>query len=345
MPNTYTAKKLCNQPKPAMPALPVGIDPKRASFIFTNGTKWANGTNIKYMFIEGPEAQWKVVRWAFKQWKALGIGLTFTETKHIDEAMVRIGFDLTDGSWSYVGREILTVSKPNRTMNFGWDLTADAYGKTTALHEIGHTIGFQHEHQSPFAGIVWNTDAVYKEFSGPPNNWSKPMIDQNIINKMAANELTGSNWDPASIMEYEFGPGLVEQPAAYTNGIFPPGVLSATDIQGVKSFYPETSASSIIKLDTLKSVPITARSGQQADFSFTPGITRKYTFQTVGEMDTVMVVSEAGDTENHYLQGDDDTGHNTNTKITLPLVKGRKYIINVRVVYTPNANGGAIVVI
>lgn len=328
-----------------MPPMPPDVGPKRAAFIFTNGTKWANGTNIKYMFIEGPEPQWAVVRQAFQQWMDLGIGLTFAETTNIEEAMVRIGFDLTDGSWSYVGRDILGISKPDRTMNFGWDLTADAYGMTTALHEIGHTIGFQHEHQSPFSGIVWNTDAVYQSFSGPPNNWSTAKIDANIINKMPANELTGSNWDSTSIMEYEFGPGLVLQPDGFQQGIFPPGTLSNLDIQGVKSFYPAIAAASFIKLDPLKSVAITAKSGEQANFSFTPDVTRKFTFQTVGEMDTVMVVSEKGDTENHYLSGDDDSGHDRNTKITLPLVKGREYVVNVRVVYTPDANGGAIVVV
>lgn len=121
------------------------------------------------MFIEGAEAQKKVVRAAFKKWKDIGIGISFQEVSDIDEAMVRIGFDHNDGSWSYVGRTILTISKAERTMNFGWDLTND-YGMTTAIHEIGHTIGFEHEHQSPFTGIVWDTAAVYKEFSGPPNN-------------------------------------------------------------------------------------------------------------------------------------------------------------------------------
>jgi hypothetical protein len=344
MATNYVTKKLCSQPKLILQPLPPGIGETRAFFILSNNKKWVNGTLIKYMFVEGPKEQRDVVKKAFQQWKDLGIGLSFSETDQVDESIVRIGFDQTDGSWSYVGRDILTIPKPDRTMNFGWDLTADAYGLTTALHEIGHTIGFQHEHQSPFAGIVWNTDAVYREFSGPPNNWPKDQIDSNIINKIPANQLTGSKWDPTSIMEYEFGPGLVIEPAEFKVGIFPPGILSSVDIKGVTSFYPDMTAASIVDLKVLQCATITAKSGEQANFTFTPTATRKYTFQTFGEMDTVMVVSEKGDKENHYLSGDDDSGAEKNTKIGLPLVKERTYLVNVRVLFSPTENSGGIVV-
>ncbi len=235
-------------------------------------------------------------------------------------------------------------------MNFGWDLTADAYGFTTALHEIGHTIGFQHEHQSPFAGIVWDTDAVYKEFSGPPNSWPKEEIDSNIINKIPPNQVTGSKWDPTSIMEYEFGPGLVKEPVEFNAGIFPPGTLSSFDVDGVKSFYPaqtpagDAAPVAMPELTIMQSAPINAKSGDQVNFLFTAPVTRKYTFQTFGTLDTVMVVSEKGDTENHYLSGDDDSGTDKNTKIGLPLVKDRQYLVNVRVLFSPGENSGGILV-
>ncbi len=209
---------------------------------------------------------------------------------------------------------------------------------------IGHTIGFQHEHQSPYSGIEWNTPAVYAEFSGPPNNWPKNQIDANILSKLPANQVKGSAWDPKSIMEYEFGPGLVLLPAQYKKGIFPPGILSANDIKGVKSFYPVVRESTIVKLKLNKSAVIKANSGGQDDYIFTAPTTKKYTFQTVGQLDTVMVVSEKATTENYYLSGDDDSGLDKNARITLPLVKGRDYLINLRVMFTPYAQSGSIIV-
>ncbi len=344
MTKKYQQRKLCSQPRLILQTFDKNISSSRMRFIMSSNKKWVNGTELTYMFIEGAKRQQDVVRQAFKKWKSLGIGISFTEVMTKAEAMIRIGFDHSDGSWSYVGRDVLTIPKKERTMNFGWDLT-DAYGMTTALHEIGHTIGFQHEHQSPFTGIEWNTAAVYKEFSGEPNNWSKGEIDRNILDKISPNQVRGSNWDAKSIMQYEFGPGLIKKPLQFKNGIFPPGVLSKEDIKGIKQFYPVLAATrAVTSLKVLQSEMIGALSGEQADFAFTAPLTKKYTFQTFGEMDTVMVVSEKDKKKKHYLSGDDDSGQEKNTKITLPLVKGRQYIINVRVMYAAEDSGAGIVV-
>src|SRR5205814_194392 len=83
------------------------------------------------------------------------------------------------------------------------------YGRGTALHELGHVLGMEHEHQNPFAGIKWHDDAVYQSLGGPPNNWSRQTTFHNILEKLDPQQVQGSSWDPDSIMEYEFEPGLV----------------------------------------------------------------------------------------------------------------------------------------
>jgi hypothetical protein len=339
-----TKKKLCKQPLPKKRTFEPGISAHRMGYILSGGLKWVNGTVITYFFLEGDAAQHRVVRKGFETWKAVGVGVSFKETTDGREAMVRIGFDHSDGSWSYVGREILSVPFGERTMNFGWDLTANSYGLTTAVHEIGHTLGFQHEHQSPFAGIEWNKKAVYAEFSGPPNNWPKEQIDINILDKLPANQVQGSAWDPDSIMEYEFGPGLVARPLAFVNGIYPPGTLSAKDIAGVRSFYPVRRAEVKNALQLGERLLVKAASGEQDEFVFTAPYTRKYCFQTAGSLDTVLVVSEMGETENYYLSGDDDSGFDKNSKVTLPLVKGRRYLVQLRVLYAPEGKEGTMMV-
>ncbi|MES2625236.1 MAG: M12 family metallopeptidase [Pseudomonadota bacterium] len=340
---TSKPKKFCRQPPPVEQPHEPGIDARRMRYILASNKKWLNGTELKYMFLEGATTQRDVVRKAFKQWKDLGIGLTFKEVGTLDEAILRIGFDQHDGSWSYVGRDNLTIPANESTMNFGWRLD-NAYGMTTALHEIGHALGFQHEHQSPFTGIEWNMAAVRAYFSGPPNNWSAANIEHNILRKLGSNTVEGSNWDPTSIMEYEFGPGLVVKPEQFNDGIYPPGILSPADVAGVKKFYPPKPVIKVEKLQVGISVPIAAATGEQADFIFKAPYTRKYSIQTTGSLDTVMVLYEKDGTQLYYLAGDDDSGYDKNSRIRMSMVRNREYKISVRVLYSSGRNKGYMLV-
>jgi hypothetical protein len=151
----------------------VAANPSRQRAIIVSASKWMNHTVLHYAFFKGgrwkvPPEQAAVIRKAFQQWQDVPIGLQLVEVDDLREAEIRIGFMLNDGSWSYIGRDVLHIPVNERTMSFGWRLDRDDYGLTTAIHEIGHTLGMPHEHQNPFAGIVWNEEAVYDHLGGPP---------------------------------------------------------------------------------------------------------------------------------------------------------------------------------
>lgn len=172
---------------------------------------------LAYAFSNGPTARKDAVRIALAKWQAPDIGLSFIEVSSLVSVRIRIAFGQTDGSWSYVGTDGLTIAPARSTMNFGWDLTTPS-GHSTALHEIGHAPGFPREHQSPFAGTVWYEAAVYASPGGPPNNGSRAETLQNMLEKMVADTVQGSKRDPNAVMHGQFDPGMILKPVKHKKG-------------------------------------------------------------------------------------------------------------------------------
>jgi len=351
------AMRFCSNPPVIVKGLDAGIANERARLILINRNKWANGTTLHYYFFNkaadgafvdyedgtrewiswrGSKAQQEVVRKAFTVWKKTGIGLVFKEVKHREDAEIRIGFMKEDGSWSYVGRDILLQPVEERTMNFGWNIaiTDRHNGIDTAIHEIGHTLGLQHEHQNPFAGIVWDEDAVYASLGAPPNNWDKATTYENIIKKLDKRMVNGSNWDPASIMHYPFEAGLIKKPTQFIQGLQPPGGVSEQDITYALKFYPTVNPTKDMVIKSGVPVAIAVDNAEQQDFIFKPTATRYYTLATTGIPDTVMVLShKKEDGQLQFISGDDNSGTGENALIKIKLFRGNTYLIQLKVYY------------
>lgn len=288
---------------------------------------------LKYYFFtntawRGTPAERDVVRAAFKAWKDIGIGLEFAEVNMPEEAEIRIGFQRGDGAWSHLGRDVLDQGQSDRTMNFGWNIRDDI---DTAIHEIGHTLGFPHEHQNPHAGIQWNEEAVYADLAGPPNHWGREKTFWNIIRKLPQSEVEGSAWDKDSIMHYPFKAGLIVKPEGFENQpLVPAPGLSARDKEFAKRFYPPLSANDYRVLSPFQSVQATIDPGGQMNFIVNPTATRRYRFATLGDSDTVMVLFEEVGDELRFRSGDDDSGEDFNASLEEKLFAGRTYVLRVR---------------
>jgi len=354
--STSPVEFYCKQPIVPERTFPTAIDPNRLDLIVFNEKIWANGTRLHYYFFDrstdgetvtlsngssqwvswvGAEEQRQIVREAFAVWKEVGIGLEFEEVDNREAAEIRIGFMEGDGSWSYLGRDVLNQPSNKRTMNFGWDLNRQP---DTAIHEIGHTVGFPHEHQNPNAGIVWDEEAVYQEL-WRTNRWSRDQTFHNIIRKIRPDSVQGSNWDADSVMHYPFAPGLILEPKEFgESGIDPAPGLSERDKVWIRTFYPPLPNSNNRFLEPFSSVELHLAESEQVNLVIEPDISRSYSIQTFGESDVVMVLFEDEEGDPRFLAGDDDSGEDRNAKLSIRLLTGRRYILRIRL-YWASATG------
>jgi hypothetical protein len=137
-------------------------------------------------------------------------------------------------------------------------------------------------------------------------------------------------------MHYQFDAGLIASPTQYqAQPLVPAGGLSPRDIEWIQSFYPPQEEV-LPELVPFESRPLTLTPGQQADFLVRPPATRRYTFETFGSADTVVVLFtqvETGPEEGRglrFLAGDDDSGTDRNARFQVKLTKGATYVLRVR---------------
>ncbi len=139
-------------------------------------------------------------------------------------------------------------------------------------------------------------------------------------------------------MEYEFEPGLIDEPEEYDiNGLTPPGTLSIADKTWALKWYPGLKAT-LPTLQPFQAVAADLAAGQQVDFAIKPTASRKYRIETKGASDTLLVLFEDIDGEPRFLSGDDDSGEDRNASISYKLFQGRSYIVRLRLYY-PGQSG------
>ncbi|KAF5855366.1 hypothetical protein ETB97_009355 [Aspergillus alliaceus] len=196
---------------------------------------WRPGIQLHVRFLSGDTfVKGKVMYFAQIWEKYARIDFIFDDSP---KAELRVDFTKGAGSWSYLGRHNLQIAPDKPTMNFGWfdDNTTDEEFSRTTLHEFGHALGLIHEHMSPTANIPWDRKKVYDYFGGPPNNWTKEMVDRNLFERYPPSGANYSSFDPYSIMLYRIPNELTIGDFETPNNI----VLSATDKSFVGILYPK----------------------------------------------------------------------------------------------------------
>jgi len=111
-------------------------------------------------------------------------------------------------------------------MNFGW------FDVGTVLHEFGHVLGLEHEHQSPFYNTIdWNYKKLYK-WAKKTINFTEDDVKVQILDPLE--NVEGTSYDPESIMLYYY-PGYLTNNGVGTRQNMR---LSPIDVLYINKLYP-----------------------------------------------------------------------------------------------------------
>jgi hypothetical protein len=234
-------------------------------------SEWTNYANLKFDFgfdsASGKYRSWSKSDASF----AAEIRVSFDQSGYYS----LVANDSTNSSITKAGEESLNLE--------GFDQQRPSDWKGVALHEFGHAIGFEHEHQSPIApcdfrfdddpGYVPTTDSfgqfvpdpngkrpgLYTSLGGPPNNWPQEVVDFNLKQLPETHAYAEGPFDKDSIMKYFFPDWMFmsgTHSQCYTSG--ENLVLSDGDKQGAAKVYPRApervKAASTLRRNVLEGI-------------------------------------------------------------------------------------------
>lgn len=199
-------------------------------------------------FRDGLEASWKKIATVANEW-TVGTSIRFdfgTATPPracaaSDPSDIRVSMT-GKGNWSYVGKHAMGVAADKATLNLSGMDHGNAlteYERFLVLHEFGHALGFEHEHQSPEGGCAgeFNWEALSAILE-----WTPEEVKQNMTRfdeSARKSGLVASAFDASSVMLYAL-PAKAFLNAATAKCLVPNvnSTLSPMDKAGMRYLYP-----------------------------------------------------------------------------------------------------------
>ncbi|WP_166223160.1 M12 family metallopeptidase [Pseudomonas atagonensis] len=197
-----------------------------------DGSKfWRAGQWLSIAFTDAPTQELQdaieAIIWEWQPYINLYLAMS-----SVADAKIRISTRITENT-SYIGTDALKVPAGEPTMSIG-NKPGNPEFRAAVLHEFGHALGFEHEHQHPEANIPWNKPMVYRLYAEQYGH-DKSAIDLNFFTPLNTKHLRSAPYDRKSIMHYPIENRL-------TNGEWEVKLnsdISEQDIEFARLIYPK----------------------------------------------------------------------------------------------------------
>ncbi len=202
-------------------------------------SKWwgASGVDLSVSFMDNPPASVRARILAHANAWNQSANVRFRETSGAGQ--VRIARTPGGGYWSFLGNDLLSIPANQPTMNLDSfsDATPESEYRRVVRHEVGHTLGFVHEHLR--RQIVQRIDpAKAIAYFAAADGWDAQTVRDQVLTPLEDATLTATpDADVTSIMTY-FLPGSIT-----TDGQPIPGGLDidASDFALAARLYPRST--------------------------------------------------------------------------------------------------------
>jgi hypothetical protein len=178
---------------------------------------------------------------------------------------VRVGNFGGIGSFSNVGKTrrsgpYLASGEPNVTLNIDFGGTSGALFRFLVLHETGHMLGIEHEHQNGNSKCRFKEEAVYAHYTPlmPGNNdeQRRKAVKFNILDRFYdIKTFYITPYDPNSVMIYFFPAAMYQDQVAAECAGGQPDRASEQDMAGIETIYKTRAFAPVpASLDDIKTL-------------------------------------------------------------------------------------------
>jgi hypothetical protein len=160
-------------------------------------------------------------------------GISCVETKR--DGQIRIA-RASSGYWSYLGTDVLLIPRNRQTMNLqGFTMnTPESEYRRVIRHEMGHSLGFPHEHMRQALVDRIDPQKAYEYFLRT-QGWDQQMVDQQVLTSLDELSLMSTPPDQTSIMCYQLPGSITKDGQPILGGMD----INATDATFAGKIYPK----------------------------------------------------------------------------------------------------------